>query len=84
MVKQWNVSVEHALSDHDVLSAGYIGSAGRHLIRREIGPGSVQTDWLALATNHGVSDYHSLQAHYRTAAGAQILGGRVVHMVALD
>jgi hypothetical protein len=65
-VKQWNVTVEHAFDDRDVVSAGYVGSSGRNLIRREMGgQGSVETDWLALATNHGASDYHSLQAQYR-------------------
>ena len=65
MVKQWNLSIEHSLGNHDVVSVGYVGSHGRHLIRREIGQGSVETDWLALATNRGLSDYHSLQAQYR-------------------
>ena len=53
LVKQWNAAIEHAFSDRDVVSAGYVGSSGRDLIRREIGPGSTETDWLALATNHG-------------------------------
>jgi hypothetical protein len=66
LVKQWNFSVERALDDRDVVSVGYVGSSGRNLIRREIGgAGSTTTDWLALATNHGSSDYHSLQAQYR-------------------
>jgi hypothetical protein len=29
------------------------------------GPGSSERDWLALATNHGKSDYHGLQVEYR-------------------
>ncbi|HWB86631.1 MAG TPA: TonB-dependent receptor [Bryobacteraceae bacterium] len=65
-VKQWNVSVEHALSAHDVVSAGYVGSAGRDLIRREIGgAGSSPVAWVALTTDHGASDFQSLQAQYR-------------------
>ena len=46
------------------------------LIRREIGgPGSVLTDLFALATNHGSSNYQSLQAQYRRrfAHGAAVL-----------
>ncbi len=66
LVKQWNFSLEHALDDRNVLSLSYVGSAGHNLIRREIGGlGSTATDWYAVATNHGSSDYHSLQAQYR-------------------
>jgi len=75
-VKQWNFSVEHALDDHDVVSIGYVGSSGRNLIRREMGgEGSTETDWLALATNHGASDYHSLLAQYRRrlASGFEVI-----------
>jgi hypothetical protein len=65
-VKQWNFSVEQALDSRDVVSMGYVGSSGRDLIRRELGGlGSTATDWWALATNHGSSAYHSLQAQYR-------------------
>jgi hypothetical protein len=76
LVKQWNFSVEHALDDRNVLSIAYVGSSGRNLIRREIGGlGSTATDWLAVATNHGSSDYHGLQAQYRRrlARGIQAL-----------
>ena len=66
LVKQWNVSVERAFNDRNVVSLGYAGSAGGDLIRREVGgAGSVPTEWLALATNKGWSKYHSLQAQYR-------------------
>ena len=66
LVKQWNVSVERAFDDRNVVSLGYAGSAGNDLIRREVGgAGSVPTEWLALATNEGWSKYHSLQAQYR-------------------
>jgi hypothetical protein len=66
LVKQWNLSVEHAFDDHDVLSLGYVGSFGQSLIRREVGgEGSTATEILVLATNDGSSIYHSLQAQYR-------------------
>jgi hypothetical protein len=66
LVKQWNVSVEHAFDDHDVLSLAYVGSSGQNLIRREVGgEGSTPTEILVLATNNGSSIYHSLQAQYR-------------------
>jgi Carboxypeptidase regulatory-like domain len=63
-VKQWNISVERALSSHDVVSIGYVGSSGSDLIRREVsGLGTHQ--FLALATNDGLSIYQALQAQYR-------------------
>ncbi|HWQ55188.1 MAG TPA: TonB-dependent receptor [Bryobacteraceae bacterium] len=65
-VKQWSVSVEHALTEGEVISAAYSGSSGRHLVRREIGgAGSTALKWVALATNNGESDYHGLQLQYR-------------------
>lgn len=66
LVKQWNASLEHAFSPHDTVTLGYVGSSSDNLIRREIGgPGTSDRIWLALATNHGESNYQSLQAHYR-------------------
>jgi hypothetical protein len=77
-VTNWSVSVEQALSDHDLISLGYTGSAGRNLLRREMGgPGSSERDFLALATNHGTSDYQGLQLEYRRrlARGLQARAG---------
>jgi hypothetical protein len=63
---QWNATVERTLTSRDTISAGYVGSEGRDLIRRELGgPGSTPTNWLALTTNHGASDYHALVTQYR-------------------
>ena len=63
-VRQWNVSIEHAVSNHDVVSVGYVGSSASDLIRRDVtGLGTTQS--LALATNDGLSNYQSLQAQYR-------------------
>lgn len=65
-VAQWNVSLERALGKHDIVSAGYVGSAGFDLIRREVGgAGSSATSWIALTTNEGHSAYHALEAQYR-------------------
>jgi len=65
-VTQWNATVEHALTAHDTISAGYVGSAGHDLIRRELGgPGSSPTSWFALTTNHGASQYQAFVAQYR-------------------
>ena len=76
LVKQWNASIERALSEHDFLSVAYVGSAGNDLIRREVGgAGSTNTLWYAVATNHGRSEYHGLLAQYRRrmARGVQAL-----------
>lgn len=65
-VHHWNVTVERGFGIHDVLSAAYVGSSGRRLLRREFGPvADSQTLWLALATNQGQSSYHGLQLQYR-------------------
>jgi hypothetical protein len=67
-VHQWNFAVEREISGRDAVSAAYVGSSGRRLLRREFGglEGS-QTTWLALSTNHGESSYHGLQMQYRKA-----------------
>lgn len=60
-VWQWNVTLEQPLGKGDVVSAGYVGSRGIDLLRREMdGVGGV-----ALVTNHGASDYHALQLQWR-------------------
>ena len=66
-VTQWNLSLERAWTGHDVLSVSYLGSAGRDLIRREVGgDGNTFTNWVALTTNRGRSDYNALR--WSTAA----------------
>jgi hypothetical protein len=63
---EWNVMLDRALSTHDVLSVGYVGSAGHRLIRREVGgAGSSPTSVVALTTNNGASNYNGMQAQYR-------------------
>ncbi|HEY1338297.1 MAG TPA: TonB-dependent receptor, partial [Bryobacteraceae bacterium] len=65
-IVQWNVTIEHAFGSHDVGTLGYVGSAGRNLVRREVGgPGSTERSLFALTTNHARSDYHALQMQYR-------------------
>jgi len=67
LVWQWNAALEHAFGSRDTISLGYVGSFGWSLIRREVGgaPGDALTKYVALTTNDGRSNYHSLQAHYR-------------------
>ena len=64
---EWNVTLERALGSDAAISAAYVGSAGRRLLRRE-GAGSA-----IVATNHGESSYHALQlqARSRTRRGLQ-------------
>lgn len=60
-VWQWNVTLEQPVGERDLVSAGYVGSRGLNLLRREMeGIGGV-----ALVTNHGASDYHALQVQWR-------------------
>jgi len=63
---EWNFTLDQALGGHDVLSMGYVGSAGRRLIRREVGgPGNTPTALFAFTTNNGASEYQALQVQYR-------------------
>jgi hypothetical protein len=65
-VAQWNMALERALTQHDVVSLGYVGSAGWNLLRREAGgAGSSPNSLVALTTNFGHSGYHALELHYR-------------------
>jgi hypothetical protein len=63
---EWNLTLDRAITNHDVLSAGYVGSNGRRLLREEVGgAGSSPTSVIALTTNNGSSDYEGLQLQYR-------------------
>jgi hypothetical protein len=64
--REWNVALEHAFRDTDVISASFIGSAGRHLLRREatLGPDS-QVALAPIATNNGRADFNALELQYR-------------------
>jgi hypothetical protein len=64
-VQQWNATLERGLTRSDLISLSYVGSTGRRLLRREFADTGTQTVWLALATNHGESSYHSLHVQYR-------------------
>jgi hypothetical protein len=65
-VMHWDVSLDHALSRRDLVSIGYVGSAGRRLLRRELGGlGNTPTALFATTTNEGASDYQGLQLQYR-------------------
>ena len=63
-VRQWSATVEHEFGARQLVSAVYEGSAGRQLLRRELALQDVESFWLALATNNGLSSYDALQLHY--------------------
>jgi len=70
MIWEWNAMVERAWTPRDVFSIGYVGSAGRQLLRREVGQGSSSLIQISVATNHGNSDYEALQLQYRRRVAA--------------
>ncbi len=75
-VRQWSLSLDRALGTQDVVSLGYVGAAGRYLLRREVGgAGNSPTSFVALTTNNGTSNYQALQLQYRrrVARGLQSL-----------
>ena len=76
---EWNTTIERALTANDVLSIGYVGSAGRNLLRREVGSNTSAILEIATATSDGSSDYDSLQIQYRRrlARGFQVLASYV-------
>ena len=73
---QWNVTVERALGRSRVASVGYVGAAGRKLLRQEywVNPNDDIT-YAYLLRNRAFSDFHSLQAQVqqRLTRGAQAL-----------
>jgi hypothetical protein len=73
---EWNVAVERTLGKDQILSATYLGAAGRRLLRQEylVNPNPSFTD-LYVTRNAGVSDYHALQIqlHRRLSRGLQAL-----------
>ena len=66
---QWNVTLERAASGWGTASAAWVGSTGRHLLRREgyLATGATSPS-LLLGTSHGSSQYQAFQAHWRRAA----------------
>jgi hypothetical protein len=88
-VYQWNLELEQALGTNQAVSLGYVGSAGRKLLRslsvflaRPNSGGafsglffSPNFSLLDYADNASYSDYHSLQAQYRRnlAKGLQVI-----------
>ncbi len=69
-IEQWSASLDRAFTPRDLVSVGYLASAGQRLIRREVGgPGSIPSDLVALTTDHGSSSYEAMEAQYRRRMG---------------
>jgi hypothetical protein len=59
------VAWEQELTNSDAIRLAYVGSAGRRLLRREAGMLATGISAASMATNHGTSDFHALEAGYR-------------------
>ena len=82
-VYQWNSTIEQQVGSAQVLSVGYVGSAGKRLlISRQFFPGRlnnpnfpVGSAYLYATMNGASSNYHALQTQFRRhyAQGLQLL-----------
>ncbi len=72
---QWNFALSQSLGTNQMLSASYVGAAGRRLVQQE--QTLLPTTFVEyfLDGNTGTSDYHALQAQFqrRVSAGLQAL-----------
>jgi hypothetical protein len=64
---EWNAAVERTFGKADVLTATYVGAAGRKLMRQDIynGPNPNFIGEFDLMSNNGNSSYQALQAQFR-------------------
>ena len=74
---QWNIALEKSFGGKQVVSATYVGQAGRRLLRQQVLP-VPNTNFLEpfeLTLNDALSNYHALQVQYRRplASGLQVL-----------
>jgi hypothetical protein len=67
LVYQWNVVLERWFGSGQSLSVGYVGTAGRRLLRQENAGSFFSTDYnlLQVTTNGAQSNYHGMQVQYR-------------------
>jgi hypothetical protein len=64
---QWNMTIEQSLGSSQILSASYVGAAGRRLLRSEgLANPNPNFQQVFIVTNDATSDYHALQLHYQT------------------
>ncbi len=64
---QWNLALEKSFRGKQVISATYVGQAGRELLRQEalFQPNSSFGSTFLLTQNDSISNYHALQVQYR-------------------
>lgn len=63
---QWNVSIDQSLGANQVLSASYVGAAGRDLLRQELLSSPNANFRIVSATeNSATSDYNALQIKFQ-------------------
>lgn len=73
---QWNTAVDYLLGSNQVVSATYVGAAGRRLLRTQIMSNPNPTFTTVTYTNNGAtSDYHALQLQFerRLSRGLQAI-----------
>ena len=71
---QWNTSVDYLFGTNQVVSASYVGAAGRRLLRTQIMSNPNPTFAAITFTNNGAtSDYHAMQLQFerRLSRGLQ-------------
>ncbi len=73
-VRQFSLSLERWLGNGQVVSATYVNTAGRNLLRQQTYPGFFTTDYnlLQLTANGATSDYHGLQVQFRRSFGGYV------------
>ena len=74
---QWNVAVEQSIGNNQSISATYVGSIGRQLLRvTNLFNVNPNFEFIALTDNSATSDYNALQIKFqrRLSRGLQALG----------
>lgn len=71
---QWNLALEKSLGARQVVSATYVGQAGRDLLRAAgyWQPNANFNSFFYLTTNQALSNYHALQLQYRRPLSARV------------
>ena len=73
---QWNVAIEKSLSANQVVTATYVGQAGRDLLRNTgyFTPNPNFSSFFYLTTNDAFSNYEALQLQYRKLISSRLQG----------
>ena len=71
---QWNVALEKSFGGKQVISATYVGQAGRDLLRQEgsFQPNANFSDFFNITQNSAWSNYNALQLQYRRPLSARV------------